>query len=166
VSISQGEQVYLIHIVFITHIDQMSNPDQNSPSIKSDNIPKEVITNAARFNKQFLDKQLGGNPISVSIGKMLTVMGDQDNTIRTLSRILGRDHNDQDLHDMHNELFGGILGQSGTGREGMGLSSLFSKLTTFIQEQNQQIQRLINELKEKFEEINNEIQSSSSSNTK
>lgn len=42
-------------IVFLTHIDQMSNPDQNSPSIKSDNIPKEVITNAARFNKQFLD---------------------------------------------------------------------------------------------------------------
>ena len=165
-SISQGEQVYLIHIVFITHIDQMSNPEQNSPSIKSDNIPKEVITNAARFNKQFLDKQLGGNPISVSIGKMLTVMGDQDNTIRTLSRILGRDHNDQDLHDMHNELFGGMLGQSGTGREGMDLGGILSKLTTFIQEQNQQIQRLINELKEKFEEINNEIQSSSSSNTK
>ena len=57
-SISQGEQVYLIHIVFITHIDQMSNPDQNSPSIKSDNIPKEVITNAARVNKQFLDKTI------------------------------------------------------------------------------------------------------------
>jgi hypothetical protein len=66
---------------------------------------------------------------------MLTVMGDQDNTIRTLSIILGRDHNDQDLHDMHNELFGGMLGQSGTGGEGMDLVGILSKLTTFIQEQ-------------------------------
>jgi hypothetical protein len=142
----------------------MSNLDQNPTSIKSDNTPKEVIANTARFNKQFLDKQLGGNPITVSIGKMLTVMGDQDNTIRTLSIILGRDHNDQGLHDMHNELFGGMLGQSGTGREGMDLVGILSKLTTFIQEQNQQIQRLLNEIKEKFEEINSEIQSSS--NTK
>ena len=67
------------------------------------------------------ERERGGNPITVSIGKMLTVMGDQDNTIRTLSRILGRDHNDQDLHDMHNELFGGMLGESGLGREGMEL---------------------------------------------
>lgn len=93
-------------------------------------------------------------------------MGDLDNTIRTLSRILERDHNDQDLHDMHNEIFGGILGQSWTGREDMDLGSIFSKLTTFIQGQNQQIQRLIKELREKFEQINKEIQSSSSSNTK
>ena len=142
----------------------MSNLDQNPTSIKSDNTPKEVIANTARFNKQFLDKQLGGNPITVSIGKMLTVMGDQDNTIRTLSIILGRDHNDQGLHDMHNELFGGMLGQSRTGREDMDLVGILSKLTTFIQEQNQQIQRLLNEIKEKFEEINSEIQSSS--NTK
>ena len=34
---------------------------------------------AARFNKQILDSQLGGNPATVSIGKMLIVMGDQDN---------------------------------------------------------------------------------------
>ena len=67
------------------------------------------------------ERERGGNPITVSIGKMLTVMGDQDNTIRTLSRILVRDHNDQDLHDMPNELFGGMLGESGLGREGMEL---------------------------------------------
>ena len=47
-----------------------------------------------RFNKQFLDSQLGGNPTTVGIGKMLTVMSEQDNTIRALSRILGRDYNE------------------------------------------------------------------------
>jgi hypothetical protein len=126
---------------------QKNPKDQNVTSIEYDNIPKEVIANTARFNKQFLDKQLGGNPIMVSIGKMLTVMSDQDNTIRTLSRILGRDHNDQHLHDMHNEIFGGMLGQSGRGREGMDLGSISSKLTTFIHEQNQQIQTLIDEIR-------------------
>jgi hypothetical protein len=143
--------------------ENQKNPeDQNVTSIEYDNIPKEVIANTARFNKQFLDKQLGGNPIMVSIGKMLTVMSDQDNTIRTLSRILGLDHNDQHLHDMHNEIFGGMLGQSGRGREGMDLGSISSKLTTFIHEQNRQIQTLIDEIKKKFEEINRQIQSSSS----
>ena len=99
----------------------------------------------------------------VSIGKMLTVMSDQDNTIRTLSRILGRDHSDQHLHDMHNEIFGGMLGESGRGREGMDLGSISSKLTTFIHQQNQEIQTLIDEIRRKFEEINRQIQSSSSS---
>ena len=64
------------------------------------------IHNGARFNKQFLDSQLGGNPVTVSIGRMLTVMSEQDNTIRVFSRILGRDYNEQNLHDMHNSLFG------------------------------------------------------------
>ena len=41
----------------------------------------------------FLDSQLGGNPATVSIGRMLTVMSEQDNTIRVLSKILGRDYN-------------------------------------------------------------------------
>ena len=45
------------------------NQDQNSTAPNYDNTPKEIIANTARFNKQFLDKQLGGNPISVSIGK-------------------------------------------------------------------------------------------------
>ena len=99
----------------------------------------------------------------VSIGKMLTVMSDQDNTIRTLSRILGRDHSDQHLHDMYNEIFVGMLGQLGRGKEGMDLGSISSKLTTFIHQQNQEIQTLIDEIRRKFEEINRQIQSSSSS---
>ena len=142
--------------------NQKNTEDQNVTSTEYDNTPKEVIANTARFNKQFLDKQLGGNPIMVSIGKMLTVMSDQDNTIRTLSRILGRDHSDQHLHDMHNEIFGGMLGESGRGREGMDLGSISSKLTTFIHQQNQEIQTLIDEIRRKFEEINRQIQSSSS----
>jgi hypothetical protein len=137
--------------------------NQNITSPDHENTPKEVIANTARFNKQFLNRQLGGNPVSVSIGKMLTVMGDQDNTIRTLSRILGREHNDQHLHDMHNELFGGLIDDSGRGREGMDLSNISSKLTTYIYHQNQQIQTLIDEIKKNFDEINSQIKSSSSS---
>ena len=49
-------------------------------------------SNTARFNRQFLDSQLGGNPAMVSVGRMLTVMSEQDSTIRMLSRILGRDY--------------------------------------------------------------------------
>src|SRR5574339_161498 len=144
--------------------ENQKNPeDQNVTSAEYDNTPKEVIANTARFNKQFLDKQLGGNPIMVSIGKMLTVMSDQDNTIRTLSRILGRDHSDQHLHDMYNEIFVGMLGQLGRGKEGMDLGSISSKLTKFIHSQNQEIQTLIDEIRRKFEEINRQIESSSSS---
>jgi len=147
----------------MTTQEQKNPGDQNITSTDYDNTPKEVIANTARFNKQFLNRQLGGNPVSVSIGKMLTVMSDQDNTIRTLSRILGREHNDQHLHDMHNELFGGLIGESGRGKEGMDLSNISSKLTTFIYQQNQQIQTLIDEIKKNFEQINSQIKSSSSS---
>jgi hypothetical protein len=142
----------------MTDQNQKNPEDQNVTLTKYDNTPKEVIANTARFNEQFLNKQLGGNPISVSIGKMLTVMSDQDNTIRTLSRILGREHNDQHLHDMHNTLFGGLIGVSGSGREGMDLSSISSQITTFIHEQNQQVQTLIEEIRKNFEEINRQIQ--------
>jgi len=78
---------------------------------------------------------------------MLTVMSDQDNTIRTLSRILGREHNDQHLHDMHNTLFGGLIGGSGIDREGMDLSVISSQITTFVHEQNQQVQTLVEEIR-------------------
>lgn len=60
-----------------------------------------------------------GNPATVSIGKMLTLMGEQDNTIRVLSRILGRDYNKQHLHDVHNSLFGNIAIGPSSGREGI-----------------------------------------------
>jgi hypothetical protein len=96
----------------------MSKEAQSIKPAQNPNIPPNVIANAARFNKQFLDSQLGGNPTTVSIGKMLTVMSEQDNTIRVLSRILGRDYNEQHLHDMHNSLFGDIASGSSSGREG------------------------------------------------
>jgi hypothetical protein len=89
----------------MTDQNQRNIRDQNI-ELTPDNTPQYVITNsAAQFNNQFLGKQLGGTPISVSIGKMLSVMSGQDNNIRTLSRLLGRDHNDQHLHDMYNSLF-------------------------------------------------------------
>ena len=69
------------------------NQDQNNTrdDIKStcENTPQDVIADASRFNTQFNKLQIDGNSASVSIGKMLTVMSEQDNTIRILSRILG-----------------------------------------------------------------------------
>lgn len=121
------------------------------------NTPQEVIHNAARFNKQFLDSQLGGNPATVSIGRMLTVMSEQDNTIRMLSKILGREHNEQHLHDMHNSLFGDpSLGSHSIGKEGMHVSKLLNQLTTIIHEQNQQIQALIDEIRKTVKQINDQ----------
>lgn len=121
--------------------------------------PPNVIANAARFNRQFLDKQIGGNPMTVSIGKMLTVMGEQENTIRTLSRILGQEYNDQHLHDMHNSLFGGLVSGSGTGREGMQLDGILSQLISFIHQQHQQIERLIEGIRKKIDQVTNEVKS-------
>jgi hypothetical protein len=56
----------------------MINEDQKNPqqdqnvkkSAQYENTPQNVIYNATRFNKQFLDSQLGGNPATVSIGRM------------------------------------------------------------------------------------------------
>ena len=39
----------------------MSNEAQNVKPARNPNTPPNVIANAARFNKQFLDSQLGGN---------------------------------------------------------------------------------------------------------
>ena len=60
------------------------NKNQNVNSAQHENTPQSVIFNAARFNKQFLDSQLGGNPATVSIGRMLTVLSEQDNTIKSI----------------------------------------------------------------------------------
>jgi hypothetical protein len=139
-------------------------PQQDQSNVKSaqyENTPQNVIYNAARFNKQFLDSQLGGNPTAVSIGKMLTVTSEQDNTIRVLSRILGRDYNEQHLHDMHNSLFGDpSIGGHSIGREGMHMGNLLNQLTTFIHQQNQQIQALIEEIRKNVKQINDQMQSS------
>ncbi len=135
----------------------MSNEDQDVARAQGANTPPNVIANAARFNRQFNDTQIGGNPITVSIGKLLTVMGEQDNTIRILSKVLGRNYNEQQMHDMHNSLFGGLLGGSGTRREGMDLSSLLNQLTTFINEQNQQIQTLITAINQDIQKVTSQI---------
>jgi hypothetical protein len=136
----------------------MSNEAQNVKPPQNPNTPSNVIVNAARFNKQFLDSQLGGNPTTVSIGKMLTVMSEQDNTIRVLSRILGRDYNEQHLHDMHNSLFGDIASGPSSGREGMHVGEVLNQLITFVHEQNQQIQALIDEIRKTVKQINDQMQ--------
>jgi hypothetical protein len=55
-------------------------------------------------------------------------MSERDNTIRVLSRILGRDYNEQHIHDMHNSLFGDLASGPGSGREGMHLGNLSTHL--------------------------------------
>jgi hypothetical protein len=135
-----------------------SNQSQNP----SKNTPQNVISNAAQFNRQFIDKQIGGNPITVSLGKLLTVMGEQDNTIRVLSKALGQNHNDQQLHEMHNSLFGGLVVGSGAGKEGMDLGSIMTQITTFINQQNQQIQTLIAKITQDIQQLTSKEQQSSS----
>jgi hypothetical protein len=132
-------------------------PSQNEESAHNENTPQNVIANAARFNRQFLDKQIGGNPITVSLGKLLTVMGEQDNTIRVLSKTLGQNHNDQQLHDMHNLLFGGLVSGSSSGKEGMDLGSILTQITTFINQQNQQIQTLIATITQDIQQLTSKV---------
>ena len=91
---------------------------------------------------------------------MLTVLSEQDNTIRALSGILGRDYNEQHLHDMHNSLFGDpSVGRRSIGREGMHMGNLLNQLTTFIHQQNQRIQTLIDEIRKNVKQINDQMQS-------
>ncbi len=114
------------------------------------NTPLNVIANSTRFNistSRFNNIEIGGNPIVESISKLLTVMGEQDNTIRTLSKILGHDHNDRQMHDMHNSLFGGISGGFVNGSEDLDLGGLLTQITAFINQQNQQVQTLIATIK-------------------
>jgi hypothetical protein len=66
---------------------------------------------------------------------------------------------------MHNALFGGLIGDCGSGRESMDLNSISNQLTTLLHQQNQQIQTLIDEIRKNFEEVNSQIQSSSSSSS-
>ncbi|MER5174160.1 MAG: hypothetical protein ABJB73_00040 [Candidatus Nitrosocosmicus sp.] len=56
-------------------------------------------------------------------------MGEQDNTIRVLSKALGQNHDDQQLHEMYNSLFGGLVVGSGSGKEGMDLGSILIQIT-------------------------------------
>jgi hypothetical protein len=134
----------------------MNNKNPDIKLEKDINTPLNVIANSSRFNitaSRFNNMEIGGNPIAASISKLLTVMGEQDNTIRTLSKLLGYDHNDQQMHDMHNSLFGGISGGFVTGSEDMDLGSLLTQVTAFINQQNQQIQTLITAASMKDETI-------------
>ena len=137
----------------------MGKQGQNVEPTHDANTPPNVIANAARFNTQFDNIQIGGNPITVSIGKRLTVMGEQDNTIRILSKAIGRNYDEQQMHYMHNSLFGGLLGGSGTDREGMDLRSLLTQITTFINQQNQQIQTLIAAIVQNVQHVTSQMQS-------
>ena len=138
----------------------MNNQTQNDNQGKNDLTPQDVISNAARFNKQFINKQLAG-PVTVSVGKMLTVMGQQHSTIGILSNILGESHSDKELHDMHNSIFGGLVDGSGTGRKGMELEDVLDKITDFINHQNQQIQELIVKISQNVKHNENSEKSSS-----
>jgi len=72
----------------------MSKQAQNVKPVQDANTPPNVIANTARFNTQFNNIQIG-NPITVNIGKLLIVMGEQDNTIRILSKAIGQNYNEQ-----------------------------------------------------------------------
>jgi len=72
----------------------MSKQAQNVKLVQDANTPPNVIANTARFNTQFNNIQIG-NPITVNIGKLLIVMGEQDNTIRILSKAIGQNYNEQ-----------------------------------------------------------------------
>ena len=72
----------------------MSKQAQNVKLVQDANTPPNVIANTARFNTQFNNIQIG-NPITVNIGKLLIVMGEQDNTIGILSKAIGQNYNEQ-----------------------------------------------------------------------
>lgn len=157
-----GYVISLGHIkMLMVNESEKNTQNQNLNHSLVDNTPQNVMANTSRFNKEFLDSKLGGTPATVSIGKLLTVMGEQHNTIRELSRILGRDYNEQYLHDMHNTIFGEIANGPRTGREGIHKGDILNQLTAFIHEQNQQIQGLIDEIRRDVKQINDKVQSSS-----
>jgi ABC-type transporter Mla subunit MlaD len=59
----------------------------------------------------------------------------------------------------HNSLFGDLASGSGSGREGMHVGNLLTQLTTFIHQQHQQIQALIDEIRKNVKQINDQMQS-------
>jgi hypothetical protein len=130
----------------------MNNQNQDNNQDKNSITPSTVITNAARFNTLFNNLQIGSNRVPVSIAKLLTVMGEQDNTIRILSDIVGQNHSDKQLHDMHNTLFGG----SDSHNQNMDLENLFTLITNFINQQNQQIQDLVTKIKQAVPQTKNQ----------
>ena len=136
----------------------MDNENQNNKEHKNDLIPPNVIANMANFNMQFYNKVYNeDNPVIINIAKMLTVMGQQDNTIRILYNIMGQNYSDKQLHDMHNTIFGGLEGDiSEKDVKGIDFKDIIDKLTTCIHQQNEQIKELSDKIRNKVQHINNE----------
>ncbi len=136
----------------------MNNENQNNKERNNDLIPSNVIANMARFNMQFYNKVYNEeNPVIINIAKMLTVMGQQENTIRILYHIMGQNYSDKQLHDMHNTIFGGLEGSiSENDIKDIDFEDVIGKLTVCIHQQNQQIKELSDKIKQKVQHIIND----------
>jgi len=137
----------------------MDNENQNNNiERKNDLIPSNVIANMAHFNMQFYNKVYNeDNPVIINIAKMLTVMGQQENTIRILYNIMGQNYSDKQLHDMHNTVFGGLEGDiSEKDVKGIDFEDIIGKLTACIHQQNQQIKELSDKIRQKLQHTNND----------
>jgi hypothetical protein len=77
----------------------------------------------------------------------------------SLTRILGRDYNEQHLHDIDNSLFGNLDNSGGESdkRNKTYLASLLTRLTAFIHEQHRQIQSLIEEVTKSVNQVTKEL---------
>lgn len=137
----------------------MNNENQNNNiEHKNDLIPSNIIANMAHFNMQFYNKVYNeDNPVIINIAKMLTVMGQQENTIRILYNIMGQNYSDKQLHDMHNTVFGGLEGDiSEKDVKGIDFEDIIGKLTACIHQQNQQIKELSDKIRQKLQHTNND----------
>jgi hypothetical protein len=130
----------------------MNNENQNNKG-KNDLIPSNVIANMAHFNMQFYNKVYNEeNPVIINIAKMLTVMGQQENTIGILYSIMGQNYSDKQLHDMHNKIFGGLEGDiSEKDVKDIDFKDIIDKLTASLHQQNQQIKELSDKIRQKVQ---------------
>jgi hypothetical protein len=133
--------------------ENQNNNNKNNKEHNNDLIPPSVIANMAHFNMQFYNKVYNeDNPVIINIAKMLTVMGQQDNTIRILYNIMGQNYSDKQLHDMHNTIFGGLEGDiSEKDVKGIDFKDIIDKLTSCIHQQNQQIKELSDKIRQKVQ---------------
>jgi hypothetical protein len=147
---SEYHNYILCFLLYCMNIENQSNRQD-----KNDLIPSDTIAYAARFNKQFLNKELA-SPVTVNIGKMLTVMGQQENTIGILCNIMGQNYSDKQLHDMHNSIFGSLADDGSVmDSKGMDLEGILDKLTACIHQQNQQIKELLEKISQNTQHDSN-----------
>lgn len=131
----------------------MNNENQNNKA-KNDLIPSNVIANMAHFNMQFYNKVYNEeNPVIINIAKMLTVMGQQENTIGILYNIMGQNYSDKQLHDMHSKIFGGLEGGDISKKDvkDIDFKDIIDKLTACLHQQNQQIKELSDKIRQKVQ---------------